>query len=346
MPPQGEQPVGAGGGGAGWGKAAVVVKVHVPQESPEAPQGNDSGASKPYSNRCDHNRIVDALLSTSPNSLDSGRVPLTWKIANLTRLFKTCCNVDIGEPTSGGQATLTGSSSINQLDRGRRGISCASDEYKPSWKDYCCNKCTEGFYRTADCTGPGTRTNCSSCPPETFTQYANHLKKCKSCLQCDPVFNQVEVRKCESTRDRVCGCPKGMFQKKIETLTFYCQNCSSCKIVLRECSGYNDTICHCDHGQYYNTQTKECQTCDSCNQGLTCISMCSQTSAPVNHHIFILAVFSSSVLFVVVVGLMAYAMKNKWKKLSGLQSLTETGTGVQSEVSESENLKKPVWDIS
>ncbi|XP_078064675.1 uncharacterized protein LOC144490857, partial [Mustelus asterias] len=143
-------------------------------------------------------------------------------------------------------------------------------------------------------------------------------------------YHQVEIEPCKKDTDRVCGCPPGMFQKRIVEKTFQCLNCTFCKIVLQKCGGYNDTICHCEPGEYYDLRMKKCQSCDSCSPGSECAVLCS--TKLVEPVILILATISFTVLVAIVLGALTYCLYRSYKKRRGPHSQSETGFSSRSEL--------------
>ncbi|XP_067836023.1 tumor necrosis factor receptor superfamily member 1A-like [Heptranchias perlo] len=233
--------------------------------------------------------------------------------------------------------------------RVRRGLSCSNkSEYQPRGKDYCCNKCTRGHYKRADCSGPRMRTFCEECKEGTYLKLENYEKKCRSCRVCDAAFHQITVKECTRESDTVCSCPPGMFQIRIESTNFYCKNCTVCKTGTRiQCSGFNNTVCHCQHEYYHNQERNECLSCDSCNPGNDCQKYCQVHQDGRGSALLIVAIVSSSVsLITIVAGL--YVTQRKLKRHAGPQYQTETDINSPSElvIGKSERFLAPVQAVS
>ncbi|XP_034953232.1 tumor necrosis factor receptor superfamily member 1A-like [Zootoca vivipara] len=69
-------------------------------------------------------------------------------------------------------------------------------------------------------------------------------ERCLGCLWCRQTFGQIEVSKCNSENDTVCGCGTNQYQSS-RSLDFMCKSCSDCPDgrIQQPCTKFSDTVC-------------------------------------------------------------------------------------------------------
>ncbi|KAM8886987.1 tumor necrosis factor receptor superfamily member 10B-like isoform 2-T2 [Spinachia spinachia] len=107
----------------------------------------------------------------------------------------------------------------------------------------CCSTCPAGKRQASPCTRHGDEGKCEECADGTFTEHANVLDQCFTCMQCRP--DQKVVRLCTRTRDGECQCKAGHFCAPDQACEV-CKKCSSCKhdeALVRNCTSTSNTVC-------------------------------------------------------------------------------------------------------
>ncbi|KAM8886984.1 tumor necrosis factor receptor superfamily member 10B-like isoform 1-T1 [Spinachia spinachia] len=107
----------------------------------------------------------------------------------------------------------------------------------------CCSTCPAGKRQASPCTRHGDEGKCEECADGTFTEHANVLDQCFTCMQCRP--DQKVVRLCTRTRDGECQCKAGHFCAPDQACEL-CKKCSSCKhdeALVRNCTSTSNTVC-------------------------------------------------------------------------------------------------------
>ncbi|XP_053485982.1 tumor necrosis factor receptor superfamily member 1A [Ictalurus furcatus] len=150
--------------------------------------------------------------------------------------------------------------------------SCLENEYLHG--EFCCDKCPPGFKLTQKCPGPGLRSGCVKCSPESYQDNMNHFQNCFSCRTCDPASNEIELSRCTHTQDRKCGCMQGFYQEVLDDITMSCVPCRKCgtgEMEIRSCNGQMNTECECKYN-HYRVAKRICAQCTNCSS--KCSDLC------------------------------------------------------------------------
>ncbi|CAN0435878.1 unnamed protein product [Lampetra fluviatilis] len=83
---------------------------------------------------------------------------------------------------------------------------CPSTQYSTGTGS-CCQLCSAGTFKAADCTVDGGAPVCSSCEENFYTDMDNHDETCSICSLCRT--NEVVEQGCTSSTDTVCKCADG-----------------------------------------------------------------------------------------------------------------------------------------
>ncbi|XP_016413977.1 tumor necrosis factor receptor superfamily member 1A [Sinocyclocheilus rhinocerous] len=145
--------------------------------------------------------------------------------------------------------------------------SCSDNEY---WneKGFCCDRCHPGFKLKEKCPEQNKRSKCETCEAGTYLDKSNYNENCFRCKECNKPHSK-EISPCTFKSDRVCGCNRGYYYKKLGDLTWECKECKNCghgqqKTV--ECTGEQNTQCRCKDNHYPVKGKNVCEPCVKCQE--------------------------------------------------------------------------------
>nr|XP_028568932.1 tumor necrosis factor receptor superfamily member 1A-like [Podarcis muralis] len=126
----------------------------------------------------------------------------------------------------------------------KRELECSEGYYRHPDETHCCLKCPRGTYIAQHCLNAEETSKCSACPEGSFMPEDHFSERCLGCLQCRRTFGQIEVSKCTSENDTVCGCGSDQYQSS-RSLDFMCKSCSDCPDgrIQQPCTKFSDTVC-------------------------------------------------------------------------------------------------------
>ncbi|KAM7421058.1 hypothetical protein PAMA_015304 [Pampus argenteus] len=132
-------------------------------------------------------------------------------------------------------------------------------------REICCNKCPPGFKLLNECQAQGQRSTCAPCPNGQYMDEMNYFSNCLRCKRCKKLKNEIEVLKCEPSKNTICRCEDGYYKVKIDSVTTDCNKCSKCGPDEKEkqaCTPEKNTVCECKEN-YYRLNSK-CVLCTNC----------------------------------------------------------------------------------
>ncbi|XP_067302472.1 tumor necrosis factor receptor superfamily member 1A isoform X2 [Pseudorasbora parva] len=138
--------------------------------------------------------------------------------------------------------------------------------------------CSPGFYKK--------RNYCEECADNYFTEFANKLKVCIRCRDCDRAAHEDIDTDCTSKKDRVCGCKPGFYRHdRFCVPCDHCQNCTECLNCKEKCNQLTTvktTTVTCQNG--YFLDGGQCQSCVkfSCKNE-SCKSFCTPVEPELPH---------------------------------------------------------------
>nr|XP_034997131.1 tumor necrosis factor receptor superfamily member 1A-like [Zootoca vivipara] len=156
---------------------------------------------------------------------------------------------------------------IHSSSKQKREVDCTGGYYLHPNKTHCCIRCHRGTFVAQHCLDSDKATKCSVCSEGSFIDGDNSSEQCRGCRRCRPTFGQIEISKCTSEHDTVCGCGRNQYQSS-HSDEFMCKNCSAClngRIRL-SCTKFSDTICECRPGSFLQKDENKCYPCSSCNE--------------------------------------------------------------------------------
>ncbi|CAI5797065.1 tumor necrosis factor receptor superfamily member 1A-like [Podarcis lilfordi] len=164
---------------------------------------------------------------------------------------------------------------LHSSSKQKREVDCKIGHYLHPNKTHCCLRCHKGTFVAQHCLDPEKATKCSVCSEGSFIDEDNSSEQCRGCRRCRPTFGQIEISKCTSEHDTVCGCGSDQYQSS-HSDEFMCKNCSAClngRIKLA-CTKFRDTICECRSGYFLQKDENKCYPCSSCNEKEECKMDC------------------------------------------------------------------------
>ncbi|XP_033029735.1 tumor necrosis factor receptor superfamily member 1A-like [Lacerta agilis] len=192
---------------------------------------------------------------------------------------------------------------IHSSSKQKREVDCTGAYYLHPNKTHCCIRCHKGTFVAQHCLDSDRATKCSVCSEGSFIDGDNSSEKCRGCRRCRPTFGQIELSKCTSEHDTVCGCGRKQYQSS-HSDEFTCKNCSVCPhgkirlscecsrtesmshtpantsndpsalILTAGCTTFSDTICECLPGFFLQKDENKCYPCSSCNSEKECEMAC------------------------------------------------------------------------
>ncbi|XP_022070560.1 tumor necrosis factor receptor superfamily member 1A [Acanthochromis polyacanthus] len=142
---------------------------------------------------------------------------------------------------------------------------CPHGDYRTD-EGVCCNKCSPGFKLVEVCHAVGQRSNCTACPADQFSDQMNFMPNCRRCRRCKLKNEEVDTP-CERYQNTICRCKKGFYKYRIDSETYECRRCSSCRSdeqQIQQCSQDQNTVCGCKEG-YYKGARGVCEACKNCS---------------------------------------------------------------------------------
>lgn len=152
------------------------------------------------------------------------------------------------------------------LEEVKKEPTCPHGDYLTE-EGICCNKCSPGFKLVEKCHAVGQRSNCTACPKDQFTDQLNYSPNCRRCRRCK-LKNEEEAEPCEPYQNTVCRCKKGFYKFRIDSETYDCRRCSTCRPDEQQehpCSQDENTVCGCKEN-FYRGPKRACEPCKSCSE--------------------------------------------------------------------------------
>ncbi|XP_037532581.1 tumor necrosis factor receptor superfamily member 1A [Nematolebias whitei] len=141
---------------------------------------------------------------------------------------------------------------------------CPAD-YFLNEKGTCCNRCHAGFKLKSECEGEGQKSVCEKCPENQYNDQINHASTCRRCRTCKHSRNEREISSCNATQNAVCGCIGGYYKHHIDSETFECLKCTTCReneTKKQNCTHEGDAVCDCKEN--YHRVKNKCEPCRNC----------------------------------------------------------------------------------
>ncbi|XP_059196117.1 tumor necrosis factor receptor superfamily member 1A [Centropristis striata] len=201
------------------------------------------------------------------------------------------------------------------LVQSTEGPACPFWEYRNDNGD-CCNKCNAGFKLVEKCPKEGHKSICTPCPDGQFTDQMNYANNCLRCRRCKAAKHEVEVSPCETNKNRVCRCETNYFKDEIDSETYDCRRCSTCKqdeIEIERCTPEKNTVCECKEN-YYRVKGK-CELCKNCTTECRhhCLTPSVTASKPGHEHLInIIAAVAVGAVVMLVLGVLLTHLYTKW----------------------------------
>ncbi|XP_035037887.1 tumor necrosis factor receptor superfamily member 6B [Hippoglossus stenolepis] len=134
-----------------------------------------------------------------------------------------------------------------------------------------CEGCAPGTYLRAPCKAT-SRSECAPCPPGSYTELGNYIRKCLRCSVCGRY--EVVRTACTAHSNTQCACKEGFYLNKQHDICMRHSACPSGQGVLSKGTSDENTVCHvCSNGTFsdgvsaHHNCTKS-QSCDCPRQHL------------------------------------------------------------------------------
>ncbi|XP_039885976.1 tumor necrosis factor receptor superfamily member 1A isoform X1 [Simochromis diagramma] len=215
---------------------------------------------------------------------------------------------------------------------------CKPDEFHTE-DGICCNKCSPGFKLQEKCHGPKERSTCTQCPGGQYLEFMNYSPNCLPCRTCKALKNEIQVSPCLGNQNTKCRCKDGYYKIRIDSETFDCRRCKTCKadeVEMQKCTPDNNTVCRCKDN-YYKDNGK-CKLCESCSP--QCNHLCSKPTIATSKEntpnesdsfVSIIAGAGAGILVLMVsVVLMTYVITKRQTKKRLLRSSQRSDTSQES----------------